>query len=430
MARDERCGREHDGATDIARDGSICREGATDNGASMAPYRGRRFVCRSADGCAASSLRIAMLAPPWIAVPAPGYGGIEAVVEVLCDRLVADHHDVTLFAAPGSSSRANVQTLLARPFPEVMGRSLEEADHVARAFAELDRAGQPFDVVHDHSGFVALAMADRLRTPMVHTVHGEFTDEIRAFYAEHAHKALVVTLSASQRASGPRELAAAPVVPNPIDLGRWPLVPVKDDYLLWIGRVEEIKGPHRAIDVATRAGRRIVLAGPVQPGQERFFADIIEPRLDGDRVCYVGEVTGRARIHLFAHAAALLMPIRWPEPFGLVMVEALACGTPVLAFPEGAASEIILDGHNGFLVGDEDEMAAAIANLGLLDPGRCRHSVATRYDADVVTRVYEHLYRQARMARDTRRPPRPPRAAGDDPPRSEPRGASGVGARR
>jgi glycosyltransferase involved in cell wall biosynthesis len=207
-------------------------------------------------------------------------------------------------------------------------------------------------------------------------------------------------------------------------------VPVKEEYLLWIGRVEEVKGPHRAIDVAARAGRRVVLAGPVQPGQERFFADEIEPRLDGDRVCYVGEVTGRARIDLFAHAAALLMPIRWLEPFGLVMVEALACGTPVLAFPEGAASEIILDGYNGFLVGDEDEMTAAIANLGLLDPGRCRDSVATRYDADLVTRAYEQLYRQARMARDTRRLPRPPRAAGDDPPRSEPRGAPGVPARR
>jgi glycosyltransferase involved in cell wall biosynthesis len=433
MATERTCGRQHDGTTDIATDDSTYREGATRNGVRMAPHHGARFVRPLVRERAGSSLRIAMLAPPWIPVPAPGYGGIEAVVEVLCDRLVADHHDVTLFAAPGSSSRAHVQTLLAQPFPEAIGRSLQEVDHVARAFDEIDRAaraGQPFDVVHDHTGFGALAMADRLRTPMVHTVHGEFTDEIRAFYAEHAHKALVVALSASQRASGPSELATAPVVPNPIDLRRWPLVPIKDDYLLWIGRIEEIKGPHRAIEVATRAARRVVLAGPVQPGQERFFADEIEPRLDGDRVRYVGEVTGRAKIELFANAAALLMPIRWQEPFGLVMTEALACGTPVLAFAEGAAREIVLDGHNGFLVQDEDEMTAAIANIGLLDPATCRDSVAIRYDAELVTRAYEQLYRQARFCRDPRRLPPSPLVARDDPPRGAPRGARGVSARR
>ena len=365
-----------------------------------------------------------MLAPPWIPVPAPGYGGIEAVVEVLSDCLVADRHDVTLFAAPGSRSPATVRALLSRPFPEAMGQSLHEVDHVARAFEAIDRAvraGRPFDVVHDHSGFAALAMADRLRTPIVHTVHGEFTDLTRAFYAHHAHKALVVALSRSQRASGPPELAAAPVIPNPIDLERWPLVPVKDDYLLWVGRVEAIKGPHRAIDVATRAGRRIVLAGPVQPGQERYFAEEIAPHVDNDRVCYVGEVTGRARVDLFAHAAALLMPIRWEEPFGLVMIEALACGTPVIGFPEGAVSEVVLDGHNGFLVDNEDEMTAAIANVGLLDPGRCRASVASRYDAKLVTRAYEQLYYQA----SAHPAARPPRAAGDDPPR-----AGAVAARR
>jgi glycosyltransferase involved in cell wall biosynthesis len=312
-----------------------------------------------------------------------------------------------------------------------MGRSLYEADHVARAFEQIDdaaRAGRPFDVVHDHSGFTALAMADRLKTPLVHTVHGEFTDESRAFYAHHARKALVVALSASQRACGPPELAAAPVIPNPIDLQRWPLTPVKNGYLLWIGRVEAIKGPHRAIEVAARAGRRIVLAGPVQPGQEGYFAERIAPRVDNDSVCYVGEVTGRTKVELFAHAAALLMPINWEEPFGLVMIEALACGTPVIAFPEGAADEIVLDGHNGFLVDDEDDMTAAIANLGLLDLATCRASVAARYDAGLVTRAYEDVYRRACAASLARRPTHSGRAAGDDPLRTRagarPRGSA------
>ena len=260
-----------------------------------------------------------MLAPPWIAIPAPGYGGIEAVVQVLCERLVAAGHDVALFAAPGTRSPAEVHEVLARAFPEAMGRALQEVDHVARVFAEIDhaaQAGKPFDVVHDHSGFVALAMADRLRTPLVHTVHGSFTEETRAFYEHHAHKALIVGLSRSQLASGPPALAAALCIPNPIDLGRWPPVSVKNGYLLCIGRIEAVKGPHRAIEVAARSGRRLVLAGPIQPGQETYFAEAVAPRIDRDRVCYVGDVTGRAKVELFAHAAALLMPIRRRSPSG------------------------------------------------------------------------------------------------------------------
>ncbi len=447
MTRWQADGGEHDAVTDIderarcddalssdagpvANDGVPVRHGP----ASMrAPRRVRRFARPTLREPATSPLRVAMLAPPWIPVPAPGYGGIEAVVEVLCDRLVANGHDVTLFAAPGSRSPAKVRELLARPFPEAMGRSLYEADHVARAFAEIDRAthaGRPFDVVHDHSGFSALAMADRLRTPMVHTVHGEFTDEVRAFYAHHAHKALVVALSASQRALGTPELAAAPIIPNPIDLRRWPLVPVKNGYLLWIGRVEAIKGPHRAIEAATRAGQRIILAGPVQPGQERYFEETIAPRVDDDRVFYVGEVTGREKVELFAHAAALLMPIRWDEPFGLVMIEALACGTPVIAFPEGAANEVVFDGRNGFLVDNEDDMAGAIANLGLLDPATCRASVATRYDADRITLAYERLYHRAGAPPAASRHAQTRRTGRDDPPRSRPVGRPPDSARR
>jgi glycosyltransferase involved in cell wall biosynthesis len=447
MTRRQARGGEHDAVTDIDERAErndappSDRRPVVNDGERVAvrhgpaPMRAARRVQRSERPTlrepASSPLRVAMLAPPWIPVPAPGYGGIEAVVEVLCDRLVANHHEVTLFAAAGSRSPAKVHALLARPFPEAMGRSLYEADHVARAFEEIDKAayaGRPFDLVHDHSGFTALAMADRLQTPVVHTVHGEFTDEIRVFYAHHARKALVVALSASQRACGPPELAAAPVIPNPIDLRRWPFVPVKNGYLLWVGRLEAIKGPHRAIDVATRTGRRIVLAGPVQPGQEGYFAERIAPRVDNDRVCYVGEVTGRAKVELFAHAAALLMPIRWEEPFGLVMIEALACGSPVIAFAEGAADEIVLDGQNGFLVDDEDGMTAAIANLGLLDPATCRASVAARYDAGLVTRAYEDVYRRACAASLARRPTHSGRAAGDDPPRTRagarPRGSA------
>lgn len=354
---------------------------------------------RSANSVSAvkwAPLRIAMLAPPWIEIPPAGYGGTEQVVDLLCRELVQRGHSVTLFAAPGTSSSATVRQLLDRPHPDAIDEVLYEADHVARAFEEIDlaaAAGIPFDVVHDHSGFTALAMADRIATPILHTLHGAFTDATARFYAHHGHKAAIVAISRTQLAKAPPGLAVSAVIPNPIAVGSWPLRRRKDDYLLWIGRVAADKGPHRAIDAARRAGRRLVLAGPIQPGQEEFFESEVRPRLDGERARYIGEVGGVRKQELFARAAALLMPIRWPEPFGMVMIEALACGTPVIAFPEGAASEIVVHGDNGFLVEDEVEMADAIARLAELDPGRCRASAA-RYAADGIAAEYEAVYRE------------------------------------
>lgn len=258
-------------------------------------------------------------------------------------------------------------------------------------------------------------MADRITTPVLHTLHGPFTADTSRFYARHAHKAAIVAISRWQLAKAPRGLGVSAVIPNPIDLGSWPLRRCKEDYLLWIGRMTADKGPHRAIDAARRAGRRLVLAGPIQPGQEAFFENQVRPWVDGERVQFVGEVGGVRKQQLFARAMALLMPIRWPEPFGMVMIEALACGTPVIAFPEGAASEIVIDGENGFLVEDEAEMAGAVAKLGDLDPSHCRAS-ATRYAADGIAARYESVYRELASPRQIAGDPsveagRPPAAA-------------------
>ena len=184
-------------------------------------------------------------------------------------------------------------------------------------------------------------------------------------------------------------------MPNPIAVDRWPLRTQKQDYLLWIGRMDSVKGAHRAIEATRLAGRTLVLAGPVQPGQEQYFRERVEPHIDDRRVQYVGEVAGVAKQELYANAAALLMPIRWREPFGMVMVEALACGTPVIAFPEGAAAEIVIDRENGMLVADETEMARAISEADSIDPARCRASVAERYDVAVSAAGYERVYREA-----------------------------------
>jgi glycosyltransferase involved in cell wall biosynthesis len=341
--------------------------------------------------------RIAMLAPPWIPVPPPGYGGIEEVVALLTDALVERGNDVELFCAPGSSSAAKVRTLLPRAYPQSIERSLIEADHVALAFAAFDEAaaeGHPFDVVHDHCGFTPLAMADRIALPLTHTVHGPFDDDTSLYYSHHASKGAVVCISHSQAGMAPDGVPVAGVVHNPIDVDAWPVGLHKQDYLLWLGRFVAEKGPQRAIRVAKMTNRPLVLAGTVQPRQERFFAEEIQPHIDGEQIRFVGEAGGARKQQLFADAYAFLMPIRWPEPFGMVMVESLAAGTPVLAFDQGAAPEIVENGRNGFLVSDEEQMAAAVEPAGRIDPMECRRS-AERFLPDRVAARYEAMYEAA-----------------------------------
>jgi glycosyltransferase involved in cell wall biosynthesis len=374
------------------------------DGTSRKAPRGRFARSRPAH-----RLRVALVAPPWIPIPPPGYGGIEMVIAKLADGLVRRRHDVVLLAAPGSRSAAHVVPLLERDHADRIGEALFEADHVARALTVIDnaaRGGRPFDIVHDHSGFVLVAFADRVDVPVLHTLHGPFTPETSTFYRRHADKVWLAALTRAQLAAGPSGLRCVGAIPNPIDLSEWPLVTGRDredDYLLWMGRMTEGKGAHRAIAAARRARRRLVIAGPVQSGQEDFFRRCVQPHIESDRVCYVGEVGGTRKRELVANAFALLMPIRWPEPFGMVMIEAMACGTPVIAFPEGSAPEVVVDGVSGFLVDDEEEMAAAVERVGELDPARCRATVAERFDVEMVTRAYERAYRRV-IAAERREP--------------------------
>ena len=343
---------------------------------------------------------VALIAPPWIPIPPPAYGGIEQVVRLLAAGLVDAGHRVTLFAPPGSRSPAEVRSPLSAPHPDEIQFSMWEVDHVARCFDAIDAAaadGDPFDVVHDHTGFAALAMANRIATPLVHTLHGPFEPDLFQFYAVHGAKGQLVAISRAQRDAAPEDLRRdIAVVHNPLSVEEWPFAEDAGDYLLWIARMNDDKGPQRAVAVARAANMPLVLAGPVHPGQEEFFAREVEPHVDGDAVRYVGEVGDDGKRELYSNAKALLMPIRWAEPFGMVMVEALACGTPVIAFPEGAAAEVVIDGETGFLADDEQAMARAVERLDEIDRGRCRASVRERFDVASIVAGYERVYERAR----------------------------------
>jgi len=384
-------------AENVAPAGALRRK---PHGRSIARRASHLSSARGVGSPAAAPLRVAMLAPPWISVPAPGYGGVESVVSALTEALVRRGHAVTLFCAPGSVSRADVVTLLAESHPDEIERSLYEVDHVGRAFDRIDLAtsGDRFDIVHDHCGFTGLAMANRIETPLLHTLHGPFTSDTAAFYRNHGHKGTLVGISRAQLASAPPELGPINSIPNPIDLRAWPLRERKGDYVLWIGRISPEKGPHRAIAAARAVDVPIVLAGVIQPGQQAFFDAEVAPHIDGSRVRFVGEASGAVKLSLFAHARGLLMPIRWDEPFGMVMVEALACGTPVIAFPEGAARELVVDGKTGFLVDDERAMADAIGQLPRIDAHDCRAWVSDHCDIEVVVAAYEDTYRSVALS--------------------------------
>jgi glycosyltransferase involved in cell wall biosynthesis len=342
-------------------------------------------------------VRIAVVVPPWIPVPPDGYGGIEWVASLLVEQLVEHGHDVTLFASGGSRTKAELISVFDVAPTGRMHENIPDAFHAARAVREIvaradtDRA---FDVVHDHSACIFLALAPLLPAPMVHTVHGAFTPEMRSLYSAVAGRTTFVCISRAQRDDMP-ELPVAAVVPNAVDIDGYAFRKEKEDFLFALGRVCRAKGQDTAIAVAKRTGMPLVIAGKVDPGQDtEYFEQAVLPHVDGEHVRFEGEVSDERKRELCARARAMLFPVRWPEPFGLVMIEAMSCGTPVIATPYGAVPEVVTDGVTGFVVGDEDAMVHAVHRIDEIDPAVCRADVEARFSpsamADAYIRVYEN----------------------------------------
>jgi glycosyltransferase involved in cell wall biosynthesis len=276
-----------------------------------------------------------------------------------------------------------------------MGNPAFEARHSGYALADIVcRTGErAFDIVHDHSGFFVVASAQLLQLPPVlHTIHSAFDDVTNGFYDQYGRAVAFNAISDHQRSMGPAGVNWAGVVHNAIDLRLWPLHPEKDDYLLAFGRVCEAKGFHLSIEVARRTGRRLIMAGALQSQYAEYFHDVIEPELD-DQIVFLGEVGDQQRRDLFANAAAFLFPILWPEPFGLVMIEAMATGTPVIALRNGSVPEVIDDGVTGFIVEDVDQMVEAVGRVHQIDAADCRRAVEERFTVDRLVTEYEVLYR-------------------------------------
>jgi glycosyltransferase involved in cell wall biosynthesis len=337
-------------------------------------------------------LRIAVVAPPYYEIPPQRYGGIERVCHSLVIGLLERGHDVTLIAAGGDHTDARFIPTF--PDAQVEGSEFEttiELLHAMRAAAALERLD--VDVVHDHSRAGPLMAASR-QTPTVATVHGPMVgaESQREFFAELGRKVSLVAISEVQRHAAP-ELNWVGRVYNGIDVDSYPFRADKDDYVLVLSRLHPQKGVDIAIDAALEAGRRIVVAGSwTIPAERAWFETQIRPRI-GPGVECVGEVGGNAKRDLLARAACLVFPARWAEPFGLAMIEAMACGTPVVGLRAGSVPEVVEQGRTGLICERPDELAVAIDTAVSLDPHACRNRVLELFSAERMVADYEALYR-------------------------------------
>ncbi len=341
-------------------------------------------------------MRIAVVSPVWFAVPPSGYGGIEWVVSLLADGLVEAGHEVTLFASGDSRTKANLRSAYDTAPTERIWEVEPDAVHVGSAYtyaAARYRDGEGFDLIHDHTGYLGVAFAAALPTPVVHTVHMTLDDARRSFYRRFFSEVYLTAISRYQMGID-RSLPWRGCVPNAVDVDALPFRESKGDYLLCLGRVCHRKGQDLAIEVARRAGLPLVLAGRVHAKEAQFFEQRVLPHVDAEMVTFLGEVTTERKLELLSGARALLFPIREPEPFGLAMAEASACGTPVVAQPLGAVSEVVEHGRTGFLAKGVQAMTQAVEKVAEISPRECReHAVALFHPARMAD-GYEDVYRR------------------------------------
>jgi glycosyltransferase involved in cell wall biosynthesis len=331
-------------------------------------------------------MKVALLGPIAWRTPPRHYGPWEQVTSLLSEGLVSRGIDVTLFATLDSLTRATLDGVSPSGYAETPGLDgrVWEALHVAHAF---ERSGE-FDLVHSHLDWLPLAFAAHCRAPLLTTIHGFSGAGILPAYAS-AQSAHFVSISNADRAAALRYVAT---IYHGIDLESLPLSRVAGDTLVAFGRIHPDKGTAAAIDIARRADRRLVICGIVQ--DERYFRERVLPHVDGDRVTYLGSVGPEQRAQVLGAAAALLHPIAFAEPFGLSVVEAMATGTPVIAYPRGSMPEVIDEGVTGFLVPDVDAAVAAVPKAVALDRGVVRRVAERRFGAARMVDEYLALYQR------------------------------------
>jgi glycosyltransferase involved in cell wall biosynthesis len=330
-----------------------------------------------------------MIAPLELRVPPVAYGGTELLVSLLTEELVKSGHDVTLFASGDSITNARLVSCC----PEYLrGKKKDKTVNNLRNVAACMERARDFDIIHNHTFIEGLAMAGLSRAPVLTTVHGILEPDWEQLFLEY--KGWYNTISFSAKQLLPPKERFAGVVYNAIDVDSYPFNETPgEDYMLYLSRISVEKGPHIAIQVAKRLGRRLIIAGNINTKDEPFFKEMILPEIDNDLIVYTGEADYNRKRELMSGARCLLAPIVWDEPFGLFMIEAMACGTPVVVFNRGSAPEVVIDGVTGFVVRDIEEMMQAVEKIGYIERPRCRKHVKFNFDVKRLGLAYLDAYR-------------------------------------
>jgi len=337
-------------------------------------------------------VKIAQVAPLIESVPPQAYGGTERVVHYLTEGLVARGHDVTLFASGDSHTNADHVAVVKQSL-RLSKRPRDPTIWHMRQLMEVRRMSHHFDIVHFHTDWFHFPVWRGSPTPQLTTLHGRLDiADLRAVYDEFRDMA-VVSISDSQRTPMPSARWVETIY-NGTPAGNYHFCDRPGDYLAFLGRITPEKGPEQAIEIAKRLGMPLKMAAKIDPVDREYFADRIEPLLDDPLIDFIGEVDERGKDRLLGGARALLFPIDWPEPFGLVMTEAMACGTPVIAMRRGSVPEIMIDGVTGFIVNSIDQAVAAVQKIGTIDRANCRKHFEQNFTVGRMVDGYIETYQR------------------------------------
>lgn len=343
-------------------------------------------------------MRIAQIAPLVESVPPAGYGGTERVIHGLCNGLTSRGHEVTLFATGDSCTRAHLVEVI--PYALRRHMTAEEMLYVVphlqlQMLADVFERAREFDVIHAHTDLWTLPFAAKCDTPTVLTMHGRLDlGEVCQVMPRYGGVALVSISDHQRLPLQHTPLRWAGTVHNGLDLRCYGEIRIpRGEHLVFVGRISPEKGPDLAVEIAHRAGRHLRVAAKVVPLNEAYYHAEIEPLFRSHDVAFIGEIGETEKPAFYAGAAATVFPSNWPEPFGLVMIESMAAGTPVIALRRGAVPELLVDGKTGFICDDVDEMVEAVARIDEIDPDDCRRH-AQSFGVEQMCMGYERVYQQ------------------------------------
>ena len=344
-------------------------------------------------------MRIAQFAPLWETVPPKKYGGTELVVYVLCEELVKKGHEVTLFATGDSTTSANLEAIIEKPMREA--DILNPFCFESMAMAKVIQMKDKFDIIHNHIGIQFIPFAETLDMPVINTLHGAFIHKEDVDFTMKYQNCPFVSISNSQRVGAP-ELNYVSTVYNGIHVDRYAFQEIPDlnnPYITFLGRLSEEKGVHIAIRLAKETGHKLIIAGKIGNADRHYYETQIKHHIDNKQIVYIGELGHEDKVELLKNAVMTIHPVTWPEPFGLVMAESMACGTPVLALNKGSIPEVIRHRVTGYVENDIEALIERVKEVDKIDRKACRKHVEDNFSAEKMAEGYLAAYRKILSSR-------------------------------